>query len=221
MIKINFIGLKDGGKSLSCFLLAKFFSKKNKTLILNIDLFSKYGLFLKKNLVTKKIEWNNKTIKLMPVNGNLDLLDLNINPDLQDNLENLIEYFSNSYEVIIIDNLVALPSININIIHNSNFIISPFKIGQDILSFKNKVLDLFLSNSINSSNFKFLPLLSNNNTINMNEMLKLRKQLSSLLFDISIPYCEFKKYSDLAKNTKLLNQYNLVFEEIKNKIEIK
>lgn len=219
MIKINFIGLKDSGKSLSCFLLAKLISKKNKTLILNIDMFSKYTTFLKKNSTTKKVEINNKTIKLIPISNNLDLIDLTINENIKENIENLIDLFFEQYEVILIDNLVALSSLNLNVVQNSNLIIAPFKIEQDVLEFKNKILELFSNHSINLSTFKFLPLLTNNNTVNMNKMLQLRKQLSTLLFDTSIPYCDFKKYNELIKNTKLLNQYNLVFDEIKNKIK--
>ena len=94
MIKINFIGERNSGKSLSCFLLGKLLSKKNKTLILNIDSFIKSNDFFKKNISTKRVQINeNISIKIIQINSNFDWIDL-VSLDDNNYLEQLLNWIS-------------------------------------------------------------------------------------------------------------------------------
>ncbi|MDE5767591.1 MAG: hypothetical protein K2H56_03505 [Malacoplasma sp.] len=221
MIKINFIGKKNSGKSLSCFLFGKLLSKKNKTIILNIDLFTKYTDFIKKNAIIKKIKINeNNIIKIVQINNNFDWIDFHSLSDLN-NKEQLISWITLNYDILLIDQLSSIKSLNANLLNDSNYIICPFKINENVLDYQEKILQFFLSESINFKNFKYLILLSQDDKLNMTNTLKIRKQLSTLLFKNFINHYHFSKYSDLLKNTKLLDEYNLVLNEIKKNLNLK
>ena len=219
MIKINFIGKKNSGKSLSCFLFGKLLSKKNKTIILNIDFFTKYTDFIKKNADVKKVKIDEENIiKVIQKNNNFDWIDLNLISDTN-NHEKILSWISSNYDYLLIDQLSSIRSLNVTLLTNSNYIICPFKIEENILDYQTSILEFFSLQSITFKNFKFLILLSQDEKLNMTNTLKIRKQFSTLLFKNFINYYQFSKYSDLLKNTKLLEEYNLVLNEIKKNID--
>ncbi|MDE7112277.1 MAG: hypothetical protein K2N92_01610, partial [Malacoplasma sp.] len=117
------------------------------------------------------------------------------------------------------DQLSSIRSLNVTLLTNSNYIICPFKIEENILDYQTSILEFFSLQSITFKNFKFLILLSQDEKLNMTNTLKIRKQFSTLLFKNFINYYQFSKYSDLLKNTKLLEEYNLVLNEIKKNID--
>lgn len=219
MIKINFIGQKDSGKSLSCYIFASLFKKEYKTIILNFDYFNKYKEIINKDKINKK----NQIIHL---EKNFDILNFDLNKLKVEN-ENIIDKVNQTlndiekeYEVILIDLPIAFGELNLSLLKDSNLIICPFKIEEDILEYKNKILKNFLKYNIKFKNFKFLPILTSDSFENFSIMIKLKKQLLDLMFDKHISYHQFKKYSDLIENQQLINEYIQIYENIKKIILI-
>lgn len=213
MIKINFLGLRNSGKSLSCFVLANFFKKDYKTIILNFDYFSKYKPF-----INAKTSTSNSKINIYK---NLDIYNLNVskNKDIQiDYINELLNNFSKNYDVVLIDHATAFGDINMHLLNNSNLIICPFKIDSDIIQYKEKLLNIFFKKNIKFKNFKFLAILIDDNEENYSIMLKLRKQLLNLLFSNYICNYQFKNYSELLENKLLFDDYKQIYENIKKLI---
>ncbi len=211
MIKINFIGQKSSGKSLSCFLLSRILSKKYNVLLLNFDYFSKYKDFIKMSSSNKN--------KKISINKKLDLINVRLqNKENENDIKNEIDSIFNEnkeiYDFILIDQPISFGFLNMHLIQDSEFIICPFKIESDIESYYKKIINHFYSKNMVIKNFKFLPILSNDKNLNVDRMLQLRKKLPSLMFDKAIFYISTNSYLELIENVELIKDY----EQISNNI---
>lgn len=208
MVKYNFIGKKNSGKSLSCFVLANLFSETKKTIILNFDYFSKY-VDDKKKIMNKKINIK-KNLELI----NVDVLNKQKKECFETEINKLFDQLKKTYEIILVDHPISFSKMNLFLLNNSSFIICPFKIDQEILEYKEKLINNLIKSNIYFKKFKFLPILCDTNHINATKMLNLRKQLNSLMFENYISHHEFKNYFELIENNKLIEEYKQIYKNI-------
>lgn len=219
MIKINIMSEKDNGKTLTSYLLGVSLCKKNSTAIINFDSLSKSKDFFKKMTLNKKLLLNDKHVKVYKIKNNLDYIDLSPVENVFNNIDQILLKITNDYKIIILDSLSSFNIANFDLISKSDYIICPFKIEKDLVAFKDKIINTFIDNNLSTNNLKFLAFLTNDNYFNMTKIITLRKELSSLLFKTTIPFVVCKTYSDILKNTTLLNSFESLVDELKLKLD--
>lgn len=210
MIKLNFIGQKNSGKSLSCFLIGKVLSKNKKVLLLNFDYFNKCKDFIK----TK----NWKTNEIIKVNKNFDLIDLKIinkktDIEFKKELLFLYETIKDKYDFLLFDHPISFGELNLFLLENSNMVLCPFKVNSLFDEYFKKVKKILMLNQLKIKSLKFIPIMCEDNELNLSKMIHIRKQYMGLILD-KINYYPFKKYDELIENKKLLNEYLLLSEKI-------
>lgn len=193
---IFFFNTSISFKTISLYMFAKILNKKNKkVLIINFDVQSYMS---KKDINVDFI--------------NFDITSKNCYQEFLKTIDNKKDL----YDFILIDSSSTLSEINLNLLKISNNVIIPIDVSNDN---SKELLEILLNLKMKerfNSTFNFFACGFNKNDIySVNSLLKIKKNLNSLLSNVIINKHEFNKIEDLYNNKILTDEYKNLIKSLK------
>lgn len=183
-------------KTISLYMFAKIINDNNKkVLVVNFD--------IKKNSYLNSI--------------GVDYINFDnwLNNSYQEFLKT-VEERKDVYDFILVDSSSSLSEINLNILKMSNNVIIPIDVSNDN---SKEILEILLSLKTKEkfdTKFNFFACgFNKNDIISINSLLKIKKNLNSLLSNVVINKYEFSNIEDLYNNKILMEEYKNLITSLK------